>query len=97
MFYHGMFNIAEFTLPENSISKNKIPLDDHVHELVTNFIGNNDLVCSEISFRGQDYSNGDLVVLKVVDCDELVVGLIQTIVVKGGVVYFGCKSYMCQR
>ena len=97
VFYHGMFNSAEFTLPENWITKNNIPLDDRVQELVTTFIEKNDLVCSEISFRGQDYSSGDLVVLKVEDCDELLVGLIQTIVVKGDVVYFGCKSYICRR
>ena len=57
------------------------------------FMGNDDLICNEISVNNQVYKTDDLVVLDVTDCDTIHVGVIQTILLKNDKVYFVTKKY----
>ena len=52
------------------------------------FMSSDDLICSEIVVNNQVYKNNDIVILEITDCDNIVVGLIQTILLKNSKVYF---------
>ena len=51
-----------------------------------------DFLCSGILIKSQLYNSGDLVVLEVFNPDEIKVGLIQAVLVKGYSAYFITKQ-----
>ena len=56
-----------------------------------------DLLCSEVIFNGQQYKNGEVVVVKVHDRDVVTVGVIQTILVRASDVHLIVRKYEATR
>ena len=92
-----MFDSEDFILPEKAIYKKDVTNNTPVHKELKNFMGDDDLIVSDISANGQSYRNDDLIVLVMKDCDTLEAGVIQTILIKNNQVYFVCKVYTCTR
>ena len=92
-----MFNFAQFSLPKKVLLKKDIVEISNFHTELKSFIGSNDLICDEIFVNNQVYKNGDLVVLEITDCDNIVVGLIRTILVKDSNVHFVTQRYESTR
>ena len=97
VFYSGMFQSDDFTLPQQIAYKKNLSPDTEFHKELASFMNSEDMISSEIIAHGQTYKNGDLIVLKMEDCDEAKVGLIQSILIRKGKVYFICKVYHCIR
>ena len=97
VFYRGMFNFSQFSLPETVVFKKDIIENSAFHSNLKNFMGDDDVICSEIFVNNQKYKNGDLLVLEVFDCDNISVGILQTIMVKNGKVFFVSKKYSASR
>ena len=97
VFYRGMFNFAKFSLPETVVLKQDINETSSFHITLKTFMSNDDFICNEIFVNNQTYKNDDLIVLEVSDCDNIAVGLIQTILVKNDKVYFVTKKYLAAR
>ena len=97
IFYHGMFNFSMFSLPEIVTTKSKITGDTTFHSNLRTFMSDSDLICSSIFVNNQDYKNGDLIVIKATDADQLSVGVVQTILVKKDKVYFVVQKYEAVR
>ena len=96
-FYHGMFDVKSFSIPNHVTRKKDLSADTEYHEKLLDFMGDKDLICSEIVVFGQEYKNGDLVVINMENYDEARVGLIHAIVIKMDKVYFYCRAYRCVR
>ena len=92
-----MFDCEDFILPEKAVYKKDVPNNTPIHEELKNFMGDDDLLVSDISANGQSYRNNDLIVLVMKDCDTLEAGVIQAILIKNNQVYFVCKVYTCTR
>ena len=98
VFYRGIFRVKNLLLPENVLYRKDLSSSkDQIHHQIVNIIDEKDMLCSEVQFNGQDYKNGDLIVLQVKSCDELTVGVIETIIVKYEEVHFVCRQYQCTR
>ena len=97
VYYNGMFETAEFKLPEKVKMKVEILQDTEFNSSLRQFMGENDFICSEIFLNGQLYRNGDLVVIEGIDRDSLKVGLIQPVLVKSEDAYFVVRGYLAQR
>ena len=93
-----MFRVKSLLLPENVLYRKDLSSSkDQIHHEIINIIDEKDMLCSEVQFNGQDYKNGDLIVLQVKSCDELTFGVIETIMVKDEEVNFVCRQYQCTR
>lgn len=97
VFYRGMFNFQPYELPELVQSKHEIKDDNDFIKKLKSSMGDNDVVCSKVLVNQQNYTNGDLVVIKVEDSDNLTVGIIKSILIKNNKVYFVCQSYQAIR
>ena len=64
---------------------------------ITQYMAETDFLCSEIEFKCQEYKQGQLVVLKMVNPDELKVGLILSILVKKNKAFFVTQEYVAYR
>ena len=91
VFYRGMFNCLKFNVPPQVNYKKDLNSDSSFHQELKTFMNNSDMLCSEITCNEQMYKNDDLIVVKVIDCDELKVGLIRSILIKNNKIYFVCK------
>ena len=98
VYYNGMFNFAPLNLPEIVINKSQVTLDNTSNtERLKTFMSNSDLICKTIYVNNQEYRNGDLLVLEVNDIDNMTVGLIQTILVRGDKVHFVVQKFEASR
>ena len=79
-----------------SYKKDLIP-ETAFHQELASFMDSEDMLSSEITVRGQTYENGDLIVVKMEDSDTAKIGIVQSILIKRGKVYFVCKVYHCIR
>jgi hypothetical protein len=61
------------------------------------FMNNQDFLSPAVSFRSQMYKSGDIVVLKTYNPDELKVGLVLTILIRGDSVFFIVKPFVAIR
>ena len=97
VFYSGMFNSDDFILPQQVMYKKNLSSKDPLHQELKNLMTDEDILAAEVVADGQMYKNGDLIVLKMVDCDTAKVGLIQSVLIKNNKVHFFCKVYTCVR
>lgn len=97
VFYRGMFCNDSVILPVEVTYKKDLTTESTFHEELKRNMRDEDMLVDEITVDSQKYKNGDLVVVKIIDCDLLKVGLIQSILVKRRKVYFVCKVYTCLR
>ena len=97
VYYHGMFNFSSFSLPEVVTSKKEIAEDSDFHNNLKRFMGDRDLICNNIVCNNQVFKNNDLIIVDITDCDNVDVGLIQTILIKENKVYFVIIRYKAKR
>ena len=97
IFYRGMFSSEPVILPKEITYKKNLAADTPFHEELKRFMQDGDMLSSEINVEGQQYKTNHLIILKVEDCDVLKVGLIQSILIKSGKVFFVCRVYTCMR
>ena len=97
VFYHGMFSSVPFHLPHFVLKKSEMADDSDVHITLKAFMNDDDLICKTISIKSQSYTNGDLIIIDLEDCDNIDVGLIETILVRENRVYFVVKRYKAVR
>ena len=97
VFFKGMFDSEEFLLPEEVLYKKDIAEDSTVFNGLKEVMQDMDFLVCEISVQGQAYRNGQLIVIDAIECDQIEVGVIQTILVRNNRPYFICKSYVCNR
>ena len=97
VYYHGMFNVSFYDLPELVQSKHDLKEDTKFEKDLKCSMGVDDLICSSIFVQNQHYKNGDLIVVKIEDCDNLVIGLIKAFLIKENKVYFVCQCYKAIR
>jgi hypothetical protein len=93
----GMFEISDCQLPENVKTKSDIGEDSEFNSTLRSFMNNKDLVIGEVDLNGQKYKSGDVIVIKAFDRDNLLVGVIQTILVKENGIYFVVIRYNAKR
>ena len=101
-YYNGMFETESFRLPSDVTLKEALPKESGDGEAVLfqklgSFMTRNDAICKEVTINSQKYKNGDIVVLKAEDDVSLVVGVIKTILVKPGKVFFVSRRYKAER
>ena len=60
-------------------------------------MGDRDLICNNIVCNNQVFKNNDLIIVDITDCDNVDVGLIQTILIKENKVYFVIIRYKAKR
>ena len=97
VLYNGMFDTQAIVLPLNVTTKSQIKEDSPFHCRLKESMGDHDLVSESIQVKGQKYSNGDLVVLCILDCDNLEVGLIKAVLIKGSRAFFIVQRYKAKR
>ena len=97
IYYRGMFNFCLYELPELVQTKYEMTEDTTFIKDLKCAMSDNDLVCNNIFVNNAHYKNGDIVIVKIEDCDSLVVGLVKTILVKENKVYFVCQCYNAVR
>ena len=97
VFYQGMFNFTSYHLPELVQSKKDLKEETEFEKKLKSSMGNDDLICNNIFVHNQTYKNGDIVVVKIEDSDNLTIGLIKSILIKENKVHFVCKCYKAVR
>ena len=99
VMYGGMFTYDEFSLPSKVTKKSDLP-SGSFYDKIKVFMADDDLVCSNVVYRGQKYQTNDVVVLDIEDCDNLCVGVIQCIILRSPNVYLvttkarACRNLM---
>ena len=101
-YYNGMFETESFRLPSDVTLKEALPKNTGDSEAALfqklgSFMTRNDFICKEVTINSQKYKNGDIVVLKAEDDVSLLVGVIKTILVKSGKVFFVSQRYKAER
>ena len=97
VFYHGMFSTSDLVISDKVSYKSSVNTSgDHAMEILP-YMSETDFLCSEIEIKSQVYKSGQLVVLEIFDPDEVKVGLIVSILVKGKSAYFVTKQYIASR
>lgn len=85
-YYHGMFPEEEFSLPV--LVKKRADLSDSDFDgSLRAFVGEEDLLCNEITWRERTYKVGTVVVITRKDLLEIRVGVIKSVLMKNGEVY----------
>ena len=97
VYYNGMFETADIKIPDKVKTKVALRDDSVFNSTLRSFMGVKDLLCSEIVVKSQEYKSGDVVVVEAFDRDNLMVGVIQTILVKEDKVYFVVLKYNARR
>ena len=98
VYYHGMFETKPFTVPDKASYKKDIIQKSQFWGTIKDLMGEDDLVCSEISVNGIKYQNGDLIVNEVLEGGEVLkVGLIKTILVRSNKVFLLNKQFVAAR
>ena len=96
-YYNGMFEAAEFSVPEKVTYKRDIPDDTEFHSSLREFMSEKDFTSCEIIVNSQVYRNGDIIVIEAIDRNNLKIGLIESILVKSDTVWFVSKRYLARR
>lgn len=97
-YYSGMFDTACAQLPDKLINYHDLPsIGDELFDQVRLFMDQEDAVCNRIVLRGQEYKNGEIIVLKASSSNTLDVGVILTILVKPKDIYFITRRYKAVR
>ena len=92
-----MFSTSNFVFPLEVTAKQDMQVNDEFTQRLSMVMDSDDFLTTDITVNGQQYSNGDIVVITMSDCDEVKVGLIQTILIKGQSISFACRVYQCTR
>lgn len=97
MLYHGMFDTVEIVVADKIQYKSSMKGNTDLEKSVLPFMNDQDFLSSAVSFRSQMYKSGDIVVLETYNPDELKVGLILTILIRGDSAFFIVKQYVAIR
>ena len=95
VFYRGLYETEDITIKENVRHKFELVVGQcsTLESKIVEFMDAESLLMNEIRFKGQDYCNGDVIILGAMTADDLVVGLIQGIIYKNRSVYFVVHKY----
>ena len=96
-FYRGLFEIEDIRIPEKVTKKSDLSKSDSFEDAIAGFMTSNDLLSSDILYRGQKYTTDELVVIEVVDISRIAVGIIKSILIRGSSVYFIVKKVFANR
>ena len=96
-FYRGLFEIEDIRIPEKVTKKSDLSKSDRFEDAIAGFMTSNDLLSSDILYRGQKYTTDELVVIEVVDMSRIAVGIIKSILIRGSSVYFIVKKVFANR
>ena len=97
VYYHGMFNIVELVVSDNTTYKKDMRGSTDLEKSIMPFMGEQDFLCTELTFRSQMYKVGEIVVLQAFNADKLKVGLILSMLIRGDSVFFVIKQYLARR
>ena len=97
VLYHGMFDTVEIVVADKIQYKSSMKGNTDLEKSVLPFMNDHDFLSSAVSFRSQMYKSGDIVVLETYNPDELKVGLILTILIRGDSAFFIVKQYVAIR
>ena len=97
VLYHGMFDTVEIVVADKIQYKSSMKGNTDLENSVLPFMNDQDFLSSAVSFRSQMYKSGDIVVLETYNPDELKVGLILTILIRGDSAFFIVKQYVAVR
>ena len=97
VLYHGMFDTVEIVVADKIQYKSSMKGNTDLEKSVLPFMNDQDFLSSAVSFRSQMYKSGDIVVLETYNPDELKVGLILTILIRGDSAFFIVKQYVAIR
>ena len=97
VFYHGMFDTVELVVSDKIMYKNDMRGTTDLEKFILPFMSEKDFICQRVTFRSQVYSSGDIVVLEAFNPDEVKVGLVSTMLVKGDSVLFLIREYVARR
>jgi hypothetical protein len=95
--YRGMFDTVEIVVADKIQYKSSMKGNTDLEKSILPFMNNQDFLSSAVSFRSQMYKSGDIVVLKTYNPDELKVGLVLTILIRGDSVFFIVKPFVAIR
>ena len=88
VFYNGMFNIDDYILPQQVLYKKELSSKDPLHRELQLLMTDEDILTADVIGDGQQYRNGDLIVLKMEDCDTATIGLIQAVLIRNNKIHF---------
>ena len=97
VMYRGMFDTVEIVVADKIQYKSSMKGNTDLEKSILPFMNNQDFLSSAVSFRSQMYKSGDIVVLKTYNPDELKVGLVLTILIRGDSVFFIVKPFVAIR
>ena len=98
LFIQGMFETRQFILPDKVWSKKNLQQRGQFWDQIKLFMADSDLVCYQVEYKHQKYSQGDIVVVDNTEGgDKLDVGLIEIIIVRKNKVYFVLKRYVASK
>ena len=92
-----MFDTVEIVVADKIQYKSSMKGNTDLEKSILPFMNNQDFLSSAVSFRSQMYKSGDIVVLKTYNPDELKVGLVLTILIRGDSVFFIVKPFVAIR
>ena len=88
-----MFDTASIYLHDNTVAVENIPRGVKEFDIVRGFMSSSDILCKKIVIDSEQYRNGDVIILKVIDSDVIHVGVIISIIVKNSHAYFVSRLY----
>ena len=86
--FNGIFDNSMFKLLDQVSRKKDLTETSEWEKTLKSFLTDDDYLCQEIVVHQQTYKKGDLLVLAVEDCDQMAIGVLQTVVVRKDKVYF---------
>ena len=86
-----------YKLPEKVFSRRDLNDSTEFEATLKSFVSETDIVCFEIKIQEQTYIKGDLIVINVEDSDNITVGVVQAIVVRGENIFFVSRNTRCSR
>ena len=97
IYYNGLFSTATLVIPVKCTKVSSLTSDTKFVEQIRSCLDESDLLCAEVEFKKQLYKSGQLVVLKQNDADEILVGLILTMMIREQAAYVVTHDYVARR
>ena len=97
VYYHGMFQTVDLLLLDKVTYKSNMKGNSDLEKSILFYMKERDFLCQELSYRNQKYKVGDLVVVQAYNQDELIVGLLLSMLIRGDSVMFVVKEFIARR
>ena len=97
VLYHGMFSTSDLVISAKVIYKSSLGSKTMFDKAIYPYMSETDFLCSEMEIKNQVYKKGQLVILKMLNPDEMKVGLILSILVQNNAAYFVTNEYVAHK